>query len=148
MRCFVKKKHEKPTWLLYATSPRKEQGTLIHWLQKDEKKNKTTAFRKETPGALHSELSYKLLAAAEGHYLLEVNPVTGRPHQIRVQLASMGCPIKGDLKYGDDTAADDASIALHARRLSFIHPVKKEPVTFEAPVPVRGFWKYFLKFEH
>jgi len=145
---FREKETHKTYWAIVRNKPAQEQGTLIHWLQKDEKKNKTTAFRKETLGALRSELNYRLLAAAEGHYLLEVNPITGRPHQIRVQLASMGCPIKGDLKYGDDTTADDASIALHARRLSFIHPVKKEPVTFEAPVPVRGFWKYFLKFDH
>jgi 23S rRNA pseudouridine1911/1915/1917 synthase len=127
--------------------PLASEGTLTHWLTKDEKKNKTTAFRKETVGALRSELSYETLASANGHWLLKVTPLTGRSHQIRVQLASMGCVIRGDLKYGDDQANEDASIYLHARRLTFIHPVKKEPVIFEAPLPPFGLWKYFTKFD-
>jgi 23S rRNA pseudouridine1911/1915/1917 synthase len=119
-------------------------GSLV---AKDEKKNKTTAFKNETQGALRSELSYKLLGTAQDHWLLEVNPVTGRPHQIRVQLASMGCVIKGDVKYGADEPNEDGSIYLHARRLAFVHPVKKEKVTFEAPLPAMGMWKYFSKFD-
>ena len=78
-----------------------------------------------------------------GHYLLEVNPITGRPHQIRVQLASMGCPIVGDLKYGFKEPNPDASICLHARELSFVHPVKNEPVTITAPLPKNDFWNRF-----
>ncbi|MEJ7645177.1 MAG: RluA family pseudouridine synthase [Chryseolinea sp.] len=127
--------------------PSEPDGTLVHWLIKDESKNKTTAYRKETPGALKSELDYSILASANGHWLLRINPLTGRSHQIRVQLASMGCVIRGDLKYGDDQATGDGSIHLHARRISFIHPVKKETVTFEAPLPETGMWKYFTKFD-
>ena len=125
--------------------PANEQDTLIHWLKKDEKKNKTTAFTRETGDALRSELSYQIIGHAAGHWLLEVNPITGRPHQIRVQLASINCPIKGDLKYGDDEPNEDGSICLHARALEFIHPVKKEALICKAPVPDVAFWKHFSK---
>jgi len=144
---FREKETIKTYWAIVRKKPQQPEGTLIHWLQKDEKKNKTTAYKKETTGALRSELSYKVLGSAEGHWLLQVNPVTGRSHQIRAQLASMGCPIKGDVKYGDDNANEDGSIYLHARRLQFIHPVKKESITLDAPVPVMGIWKYFVKFD-
>lgn len=125
----------KTYWAIVRKKPAQESGTLIHWLLKDEKKNKTTAFKKETVGALRSELSYQVLANTAGEYLLEVRPITGRPHQIRVQLASIGCPIKGDIKYGDIEPNADGSICLHARRLEFIHPVKKEPMVVEADLP-------------
>lgn len=144
---FREKETTKTYWAIVANKPLKSEDTLLHWLLKDEKKNKTTAFKKETVGALRSELSYKVLASASGHWLLQVNPVTGRPHQIRVQLASIGCVIKGDLKYGDDQPTDNGSIYLHARRLSFVHPVKKETMTFEAPVPTIGLWNYFPEIE-
>jgi 23S rRNA pseudouridine1911/1915/1917 synthase len=142
---FREKETTKTYYAIVSRKPPQPEDTLVHWLLKDEKKNKTTAFRKETVGALRSELSYKIIAQAEGHWLLQVNPVTGRPHQIRVQLASMGCVIKGDVKYGDEQANDDGSIYLHAKKLSFVHPVKKELVTFEAPLPERGLWKNFPK---
>lgn len=138
---------QKTYWALVKNKPQQSEGKLVHWLLKDEKKNKTTAYKRETSGAQHAELSYRTIGSAEGHWLLEVNPVTGRPHQIRVQLASMGCVIKGDLKYGDTQANVDGSICLHAKRLAFIHPVKKENVLFEAPLPPNGFWRYFSKFE-
>src|SRR5690349_7244348 len=98
---FREKETTKTYWAIVRSKPPQPEGTLIHWLQKDEKKNKTTVYKKETGNALRSELSYKVLGSAEGHWLLQVNPVTGRSHQIRAQLASMGCPIKGDVKYGD-----------------------------------------------
>jgi len=123
--------------------PPKENDNLVHWLQKDEAKNKTTAFTRETSGALRSELSYEIIGQNNGRYLLKINPITGRPHQIRVQLASIGCPIEGDLKYGYPTPNDDASISLHARELSFIHPVKKEKVIFTAPYPNAPHWNIF-----
>jgi 23S rRNA pseudouridine1911/1915/1917 synthase len=144
---FREKETAKTYWAIVSRKPPQDEGTLIHWLLKDEKKNKTTAFKNDTPGALRSELSYKVLASAEGNWLLQVNPVTGRPHQIRVQLASMGCVIRGDVKYGDDQPNTDGSICLHARQLEFIHPVKKELILLKAPVPARGFWKYFLTFD-
>ncbi len=142
---FRNKETEKIYWAVVKNKPMTEHGTLKHWLLKDEKKNRTTAFKKETPGAQYAELSYSVIATNAGCWLLEVKPVTGRSHQIRVQLASMGCPIKGDLKYGDSEANEDESICLHARQLSFVHPIKKEKVIFKAPLPDMGIWKYFLK---
>jgi 23S rRNA pseudouridine1911/1915/1917 synthase len=145
---FRDKKTKKTYWAIVKKKPTKNQDTLIHWLLKDEKKNKTTFFTRETPGALRSELSYRIIGTAQSHWLLEVNPVTGRPHQIRVQLASMGCPIRGDVKYGyEQPSADGRSISLHARKLEFIHPVKKEVMKFEAPLPDDGFWNYFTQLE-
>jgi 23S rRNA pseudouridine1911/1915/1917 synthase len=145
---FREKETKKTYWAIVKNKPKQTEGTLIHWLLKDEKKNKTTFFPRETHGALRSELSYKVLGTAQSHWLLQVNPVTGRPHQIRVQLASMGCPIRGDVKYGYEQGNNDGrSISLHAKSLEFIHPVKKEMVKFEAPLPDDGFWKYFSNLE-
>lgn len=140
---FRMRETEKIYWAIVGQKPPEQQGTLVHWLQKDEKKNKTTAYRKETLGALRSELHYRVLANAAGHWLLEVHPITGRPHQIRVQLASMGCVIAGDVKYGANQPNADGSICLHARTLTFVHPVKKEPVSCKAPVPDVELWRYF-----
>lgn len=143
---FREKETVKTYWAIVGRKPNEPEATLIHWLKKDEKKNKTTAFSRETPGALKSELHYRVMGSAEGCWLLEVKPVTGRPHQIRVQLASLGCPIKGDVKYGDAEPNANGSIYLHALSLEFIHPVKKEKVKFTAPVPAIGLWNFFLKF--
>jgi 23S rRNA pseudouridine1911/1915/1917 synthase len=141
---FREKETAKTYWAIVSKRPKKETDTLIHWLSKDEKKNKTTAYYQERPGALRSELSYELKKEIDGKYLLEVKPVTGRPHQIRVQLASIGCVIQGDLKYGASTANDDGSICLHARSLGFVHPVKKEPMKFDAPLPYNQYWNLFM----
>lgn len=140
---FRRKETNKIYWALVATAPPATEGTLVHWLVKDEKKNKTSAFRKEHPQGLRSELNYRLLEERGGYYLLEVNPVTGRPHQIRVQLASMNCIIVGDVKYGFPSPNPDGSICLHARTLQFIHPVKKESMSVTAPLPENDFWKPF-----
>jgi 23S rRNA pseudouridine1911/1915/1917 synthase len=140
---FREKETRKTYWAIVSSKPKSDSGTLVHWLKKDEKKNKTTAFSRETNGALKSELSYRLLSQIGSKYLLEVNPITGRPHQIRVQLASMGCVIDGDVKYGAFAPNEDASICLHARSLEFIHPVKKELVKFEVLPPLSGNWKLF-----
>jgi 23S rRNA pseudouridine1911/1915/1917 synthase len=137
---FRSRQTTKTYWALVKNKPKLPEAALVHWLLKDERKNKTTAFAKETQGALLSELSYKLVKPVGDHYLLEVNPVTGRPHQIRVQLASMGCVIRGDVKYGYPMVNDDASINLHARKLAFLHPVKKELMEFEAPLPEEDYW--------
>ena len=144
---FREKETKKIYWAIVKERPVLSEGTLVHWLLKDEKKNKTTAYKQETPGALRSELNFRVLANVEDRWLLEVNPITGRPHQIRVQLASMGCVISGDVKYGDKQANPDGSICLHARRLSFVHPVKKELMTFQASVPNSGLWQLFRTYE-
>lgn len=123
--------------------PAEDQATLIHWLQKDEKKNKTTAYSHETPGALRSELNYKVIGKEGSFYLLEVNPITGRPHQIRVQISTLGCPIRGDVKYGYPEPNEDGSICLHAIKLEFVHPVQKINMTFDAPLPENGYWDLF-----
>lgn len=143
---FREKETKKTYWALVRNKPRNDEDVLIHWLMKDEKKNKTTAFTRETNDAQRSELSYRVVGHAVGYWLLEVNPITGRPHQIRVQLSSMGCAIKGDLKYGDSEANEDGSICLHARALEFIHPVKKEKLVCRAPLPDTDIWKHFSKF--
>jgi 23S rRNA pseudouridine1911/1915/1917 synthase len=140
---FRDRQTKKIYWAIVKNKPPKTEDTLVHWLQKDEQKNKTTAFRHETPGALKSELSYKVTAERGGFWLLEVKPVTGRPHQIRVQLACMGCTIVGDVKYGYPTANTDGSICLHARALAFVHPVKKEAVHVAAPLPDTETWNIF-----
>jgi len=141
---FRDNKIKKTYWAVTNERPASMQGRLIHWLIKDEKRNKTTAYPKETPGALKSELSYEVLAKKNGQWLLAVKPVTGRPHQIRVQLAFIGCPIAGDIKYGADAPFQDGSIALHAKRIEFVHPVRKEPMTLGAPLPERPGWANFI----
>lgn len=140
---FRERQTKKTYWAIVAKKPKETSDVLVHWLSKDETKNKTTAFKSDTPNALRSELSYKLLSEKNGFYLLEVNPVTGRGHQIRVQLQSIGCPIVGDLKYGYPEANPDKSICLHARQLAFEHPVKKEKMMIEALPPAIEYWNLF-----
>lgn len=144
---FRERNTKKIYWALVGNMPTPPEATLIHWLSKDHQKNKTTAFSRETERALRSELSYRFIQENKGLYLLEVIPITGRSHQIRVQLASMGCAIAGDLKYGYPKALDDSSIALHARALEFIHPVKKELLKLMAPLPLTGLWPNFAHLE-
>lgn len=123
--------------------PPADAGTLVHWLKKSDEKNKATVYAKETPGSLRCELTYRQLTEKHGYHLLEVKPLTGRPHQIRAQLAAMGCPIVGDVKYGFPQANADGRIHLHAFQLSFVHPVKKTELIIRAPLPDEKIWNYF-----
>ena len=142
---FQTKEIQKTYWAVVKNKPKNIIGTLVHYLRKNEQKNMSKAFEKETPGALRSELEYKLICSSDNYQLLEVKPHTGRHHQIRVQLSSMGCPIKGDLKYGFDRSNKDKSIHLHARKVEFIHPVKKEAIIIIAPPPNEVLWNEFVK---
>jgi len=137
---FRNKQTIKTYWAVVEKRPAMEAGNLVHWLVKDEKKNKTTAYKREHAEGLRSELSYKLVGPKGSGFLLEVTPLTGRPHQIRVQLSSIGCNIVGDIKYGATAPNFDESICLHARQLDFLHPVRKEPLCIVASVPGNGLW--------
>jgi len=140
---FKKREMHKTYYAVVRNKPQPESGRLIHWLLKNPQKNVTKAHDHEVPGSLRSELTYTLVGELNGYYLIEVDPITGRPHQIRVQLSTLGCSIVGDNKYGYPRGSLRRSICLHARRLQFIHPIKKEPVLITAPVPKDGFWEKF-----
>ncbi|KQC02491.1 RluA family pseudouridine synthase [Pedobacter sp. Hv1] len=143
---FKNREVRKTYFAVVRNKPARLEGNLVHWLIKNPQKNLVTAYNKEVPNSQRSELDYKLIGEVGGFYLLQVNPLTGRSHQIRVQLSTMDCPIVGDNKYGYPRGSRKGSICLHARRLEFIHPVQKEPVNIFAPLPVDGFWERFEKF--
>ena len=127
--------------------PPEDEDTLTHFLKKNEKQNKTYVYDSEVKGSKKASLSYRLAGRSRSFFLLEVELHTGRHHQIRAQLAKIGCPIKGDLKYGYSRSNEDGSICLLARRLEFIHPVKKEKVIITAPLPEGDAWKLFRNVE-
>ena len=139
-KLFADKKTNKTYWALVKQEPKKRQDTLIHWLRKNPKNNKSTAYIKEIPDSKKAILHYQVIKELNTYFLLEVSLETGRHHQIRVQLASIGCPIKGDLKYGFDRSNKDAGISLHARNLQFIHPVSNEQIDVTAPLPKDPVW--------
>ncbi len=131
---------QKTYWAVVKHQPTKEKDTLIHYLKKNQKNNKSTAFHKKTEGAKEAILHYATLKRLDHYSLLEINLETGRHHQIRVQLSTIGSPIKGDLKYGFPRSNKNGSIHLHARKISFIHPVSKEQITLESPLPDDPIW--------
>ncbi len=141
------KNHEikKTYWAVVKNKPPQQKGHLVDFLLKNEKKNKSFVVKETQKGALKAELDYRVLAKSDNYYLLEVELITGRHHQIRAQLSNMGCPVKGDLKYGFDRSNKDASIHLHSRRIEMLHPVKKEPMVVIAPTPDDPIWNYFIR---
>lgn len=141
---FRTKEVHKTYWAIVGNHPATPEGELIHWLVRNEKQNKSYAYDKEVPGSKKAILDYRLIGQSDRYFLLEINLKTGRHHQIRCQLAKMGCPIKGDLKYGAPRSNPDGSICLHARRITFVHPVSKKEIDIEAPLPSSNLWKSFL----
>ena len=137
---------KKTYWAVVKNAPKEPEGELVHFLVRNEKQNKSYAYDKEVPKSKKAILDYRLVGRSENYYLLEVDLKTGRHHQIRCQLAKMGCPIKGDLKYGSPRSNPDGSICLHSRRIRFVHPVSKELRELEAPLPEGNLWKGFELF--
>ena len=137
---------KKTYWAVVKNAPKESEGELVHFLVRNEKQNKSYAYDKEVPNSKKAVLDYRLIGRSENYYLLEVDLKTGRHHQIRCQLAKMGCPIKGDLKYGSPRSNPDGSICLHARRVRFVHPVSKELIELKAPLSEGNLWKGFELF--
>ena len=125
----------KTYWAITRNAPPEEEGVLTDWLVRNERQNKSYVHPQEVPNAKKAVLKYRVIAHSDRYHLIEVNLLTGRHHQIRCQLANMGCPIKGDLKYGAPRSNPDGSISLLARRITFVHPVSKENIVVEAPLP-------------
>ena len=138
---FLNKKITKTYWAVVKNKPKKSKDTLIHWLKKNPKNNKSSAYIKEVDQSKKAILHYELIHSLDRYHLLEVNLETGRHHQIRSQLSSIGSPIKGDLKYGFDRSNPDGSIHLHARTISFTHPVNEQLITVTATPPTEVLWK-------
>lgn len=134
---------KKTYWAIVKECPKETEGELVHYLVRNEKQNKSSAYDKEVKNSKKAVLHYKLIGHSQNYYLLEVDLKTGRHHQIRCQLAKMGCPIKGDLKYGFPRSNPDGSICLHARTVQFVHPVSKEMIQLTAPVPEGNLWNGF-----
>lgn len=126
---------QKKYWAVVKNPPPQEAGRIEHYMLRNEKQNKSFAYEKPVPESKKASLSYKIIARSENYYLLEINLETGRHHQIRCQLAKIGCPIKGDLKYGFARSNPNGGISLHARSVDFIHPVTKSQIHIEAPLP-------------
>jgi len=134
---------KKTYWAIVKNRPVVEEDTLTHYLVKNEKTNKSTAYDSEKPHTKRAVLHYRLIATSQNYFLLEVDLETGRHHQIRCQLAKIGSPLRGDLKYGAERSNPDGSISLHARTVSFIHPVSKENISVTAPLPEEALWNAF-----
>lgn len=144
---FKTKEIKKTYWAIVKNQPPAPAGELVHWLVRNEKQNKSYAYDREVKDSKKASLDYKVIGKSDHYFLLEINLHTGRHHQIRCQLAKMGCPIKGDLKYGAQRSNPNGSICLHARKIEFIHPVSKEKLVFEAPVPDTALWKSFKPYQ-
>ena len=142
---FRKGEVKKTYWAMVQTPPAEPEGTLTNWLVRNENQNKSYAYDHEVPNAKKAILKYKTVGQTEHYTLLEVNLLTGRHHQIRCQLSAIGCPIKGDLKYGARRSNPDGSISLLSRTVEFIHPVSKENISVVSPLPAEKVWDNFRK---
>lgn len=131
----------KTYWAITKNRPPKDEDTLVHYITTTERNNKSYASTVEKPGAQKAVLKYRVISQSDNYYLIQVKLLTGRKHQIRVQLAAIGCPIKGDLKYGAKRSNPDGSISLLARNVTFVHPVSKQDICVTAPVPDDNLWK-------
>lgn len=138
---FKNRETRKTYWAIVKNKPQESAATLTHFLVRNEKSNTSKAHSKEVNNSKKAILDYKIIATLQNYYVLEIELHTGRHHQIRAQLAAIGCPIKGDLKYGFDRSNPDGGICLHARQLAFTHPVSKENLTIIAPVPDDALWR-------
>ncbi|MCI6118450.1 MAG: RNA pseudouridine synthase [Prevotella sp.] len=134
----------KTYWAIVKNRPAEPEGRLVHWIVRNEKMNKSFAYDHEVKDSKKAVLDYRVLADGDNYHILEVRLLTGRHHQIRCQLAAMGCPIRGDLKYGFPRSNPDGSISLLSRHLEFVHPVSKQEVALDAPLPSDVLWKKIL----
>lgn len=136
----------KTYWAIVKDSPSNPEGTLTNWLVRNERQNKSYAYDREVPGSKKAILDYRVIGHSDNYTLLGINLLTGRHHQIRCQLAHMGCPIKGDLKYGAPRSNPDGSISLLSRHIEFVHPVSKETISVDSPLPDDPLWRVFTTF--
>jgi 23S rRNA pseudouridine1911/1915/1917 synthase len=137
---FSNRETQKTYWAIVKNRPEKTEDKLVHFIKRNEKNNTSKAYAKEVPESKLASLDYKIIKELNNYFALEINLHTGRHHQIRAQLSAIGAPIKGDLKYGFDRSNPDGGIHLHARKLVFVHPVSKENIIIEAPVPNDVIW--------
>ena len=140
-KMFAEGEVHKTYWAIVQARDVVKEGLLTHWLVRNEKQNKSYAYDREVPHSKKAQLRYRVIGQGDRYMLLEVELLTGRHHQIRCQLAKVGMPIKGDLKYGAPRSNPDGSISLLSRRVEFIHPVSKQQIAVEAPVPADNLWQ-------
>ena len=141
---FRLKKVQKTYWAVVEEKPPLEEGHLVNWMKKNQQKNRSRSYDNEVKESKKAELTYQLIGRSKNYYYLKIKPLTGRHHQIRVQLSHIGCRIKGDVKYGAKRTNKDGSIHLLARSISFIHPIKKEKIEITANPPIDPLWNEFL----
>jgi 23S rRNA pseudouridine1911/1915/1917 synthase len=144
---FRKGEVHKTYWALTRNCPAKDEDTLTHYITTVERNNKSYASDKPSKTAKEAKLKYRVLSHSERYHLIEINLLTGRKHQIRVQLSAIGCPIKGDLKYGDKRSNEDGSISLLSHEINFIHPVSGAVINVKAPLPQDSLWQSFKDIE-
>lgn len=140
---FQNREVKKVYWAVTGERPPEDEAKIEHFIKKNEKQNKSYVYGYEVKGSKKALLTYRMIGRSDRYYLLEIELHTGRHHQIRAQMAAVGCPVKGDLKYGAGRSNKDGSISLHARSLKFIHPVRKEEIEIVAPLPASDIWKAF-----